>query len=502
MTALKLVNNTGLKSEKNLCYVNTELQLLYSTPDARNFFSSKAYRGNFKGSLPICDELLRLFRTEGRFQSSAAELRRLIGTFYKREDICNGEQQDLEEFHTLLLDVIEIELRSVECEQTRFESKFQGNEQTRRKFLNSTDGCCQQGHVSRTEEERFRVIKIDVPASNRVLSLNNLVSNHFSESAASFSMKCSECCTHKSSCPQTGKCKLREATSQAFLITTPTILYIQLLRFDDFQGTKNETKVTPENILVLPNNDKFKLVSIGNHLGPFINSGHYEALIRSGRSWIKADDANTMRTNLISEISGKNYIFVYRKFSTKAPFVATNCWEEVFEDQPVPPGLHVQLDTQTGKKHAKLLEEPSDIKEGNTKNKEHKNMSNGKGIPENTFENDTSHSEEKNAETEKPEKQNVSRNEGRSKLKKCPMKTEKTKKMNSRKICKGCQNEFRNMDHHLKQSFTCQNYYNIDEVINFSPSTVHEPKIDCTEDSQDKMTANLQTKGEKTNKEI
>ena len=215
--------------------------------------------------------------------------------------------------------------------------------------------------MSRTEEERFRVIKIDVPASNRALSLNNLVSNHFSVNVATFSMKCSDCCTHKSSCPQTGKCKLREATSQAFLITTPTILYIQLLRFDDFQGPKNETKVTPEDILVLPNQDKSNLVSIGNHLGPSIYNGHYEALIRSGRSWIKADDSNTMRTNLISEISGKNYIFVYRKFSTKAPFVATNCWEEVFEDQPVPPGLHIQLDTQTGKKQAKFIEEPGVI---------------------------------------------------------------------------------------------------------------------------------------------
>ena len=69
-------------------------------------------------------------------------------------------------------------------------------------------------------------------------------------------------------------------------------------------------------------------------------------------------------------------------------------------------------------------------------------------------------------------------------------------------MCKGCQNEFRNMDHHLKKSFTCQNYYNIDEVINISPSTKHEPRIGCTEDSQDKMTANLQTKGEKTDQEM
>ena len=131
MAAFRLVNNTGLKPEKNLCYVNTELELLYSTPDVRHLFASKAYRGNF--------------------QSSAAELRRLVGQIYNRENICNGEQQDLEEFHTLLLDVIENELARVGCEHSRFCNKFRGKEQTRRKFLNSTDGCCYQGYTSRTE---------------------------------------------------------------------------------------------------------------------------------------------------------------------------------------------------------------------------------------------------------------------------------------------------------------------------------------------------------------
>ena len=311
MAALKLVNNTGLKSEKNLCYVNTELQLLYSTPDVRSFFASRKYRENYQERLLVCDELSRLFRAKGQFQRSAAELRRLVGQFHRREDILNGVQKDLEEFHTLLMSMIEVELSRVGGRQSRFADKFKGKEQTRRKFLNTPDGCCTNGHMSRTEEEIYRVIKIDVPSTTRVISLNNIVSNHFSESTTTFGMKCSECCEHTTRCPQTGKCKLKQATSQKFLISTPNILYIQLLRFDDFQGQKNETKITPENILVLPNEDKYKLVCIGNHLGPFINNGHYQALIKIGTNWIKADDTNLTKTNLKTEIAGENYIFEY-----------------------------------------------------------------------------------------------------------------------------------------------------------------------------------------------
>jgi ubiquitin C-terminal hydrolase len=186
MAALKLVNNTGLKSEKNLCFVNTELQLLYSIPDVKDFFASKKYRENYPEKLPICDELSRIFRTEGRFQTTAAELRRLIGKLYRREDICNGVQQDLEEFHTLLLGGIDVELARVGGVQSRFVNKFRGREENKRKFLYTADGCCNQGHMSRTEEENFRVIKIDVPATDRIISLNNIVSNHFAENTTLF----------------------------------------------------------------------------------------------------------------------------------------------------------------------------------------------------------------------------------------------------------------------------------------------------------------------------
>ena len=108
MTALKLVNNTSLRSEKNLCYVNTELQLLYSIPDVNQFFTSKKYRESYEQRLPVCDEISRIFGTGGQIQASAAELRRLVGVFHGRSDICNGIQQDIEEFHTCCSGVLKL----------------------------------------------------------------------------------------------------------------------------------------------------------------------------------------------------------------------------------------------------------------------------------------------------------------------------------------------------------------------------------------------------------
>ena len=39
---------------------------------------------------------------------------------------------------------------------------------------------------------------------------------------------------------------------------------------------------------------------------------------------------------------------------TAPPFVATDEWQEVLPGQAVPPGLHVSIDMQTGKKMAKV----------------------------------------------------------------------------------------------------------------------------------------------------
>ena len=225
MSVLKLVNNTGLKSERNLCYVNTELQLLHSIIYIREFFTTEGYKENQHGRSPVCDELSRIFKTAGNIQTSAAELRRLVGSHVKRVDISNGSQQDIEEFHRLLFGIVEKELGS---NGLSLLNKLKGQEQIQRKFVDSTDGCCSKGHISRTEVEDFKIMKINVPNTRDPLSLNYLVRQEYSDNVSTFLMKCSDCCDHHSNCPQTGNCRLQNATGRKILISAPTILIIQL----------------------------------------------------------------------------------------------------------------------------------------------------------------------------------------------------------------------------------------------------------------------------------
>ena len=284
-------------------------------------------------------------------------------------DICNGVQQDMQEFHTLLMSSIEDELTRVGYEQLGFLIKFRGREKTKRVFLNTNDGCCKEGHEARIEQEELKVVTLHVPSTNRMLSLNSMVYDKFSKSTETFEMKCSDCCKHTSNCPQTGKCKLQKAVSKTELVSTPDILYIQLLRFKNYQYPKVETKVKPENVLVLPNNDKYKLLSKGNHLGKFINNGHYQAVVKTGTNLMRADDTHVTSTTLGQEITENNYIFVYKKFGTTKPFVPTNKWEEVLEDQQIPPGLKIQLDKKSGMKYAKLHDSPKSSRIQNQKQK-------------------------------------------------------------------------------------------------------------------------------------
>ena len=86
MAPFKLKNNTGVRSERNLCFVNSALQLLSSIPKFRDLFKSKTYRLNCikNEKLPISDELSRLFNFPGNSSTSAAALRSLIAKSSKK----------------------------------------------------------------------------------------------------------------------------------------------------------------------------------------------------------------------------------------------------------------------------------------------------------------------------------------------------------------------------------------------------------------------------------
>ena len=109
-TWIKLVNNTGLDSERNLCFVNTAIQLLHSIPSVKQFFKDKEYLpAGEETKMPICDELSRLLRNEAKTVSTAV-LRYLVGQASRKLYLCDGSQQDTAEFLTILLQQVDEEI--------------------------------------------------------------------------------------------------------------------------------------------------------------------------------------------------------------------------------------------------------------------------------------------------------------------------------------------------------------------------------------------------------
>ena len=63
-----------------------------------------------KKKMQICDEIARLFSSDGSFSTTAAELRRLVATKSGRNYLDDGTQQDTVEFLTTLLQEVEEEI--------------------------------------------------------------------------------------------------------------------------------------------------------------------------------------------------------------------------------------------------------------------------------------------------------------------------------------------------------------------------------------------------------
>ena len=85
--------------------------------------------------------------------------------------------------------------------------------------------------------------------------------------------------------------------------------------------------------MVLPNSEKYKLISIANHLGSQIKYGHYQALIKIGSKWTICDDDKSFKTTLDKELNENNYVLVYEKIRSVEESPNSNIMEKMFENQ-------------------------------------------------------------------------------------------------------------------------------------------------------------------------
>ena len=229
-------------------------------------------------------------------------------------------------------------------------NKFYGREKVIRKFLNTGDGTCHRcNKYAREDEEEFLTLNLALPESSEPIRLSSLVHDHFAEALEQFDMKCSNCCTCKEACQLSGPCKQRPAVMQNILTKTSDVLFIQILRFNAGSATKNLTKISSDNVLELPNNQKFFLEAVICHQGQRASGGHYVSYIRDDGSWLLCDDDNFYKVD--HSCSSDSYIFIYRK---QLDFQPTNDWQEVQECQAIPTGCVVNMNMETGRKFAKL----------------------------------------------------------------------------------------------------------------------------------------------------
>ena len=177
---MKLVNNTNLVSEKNLCFVNTALQLLNCVPRMNTFFKMREYRlpNEQTKQMRVSEEVTRLFNTAGNFTSSAAELRRLVATKSGRHYLKDGSQQDAIEFLVTLLQEVENEISLLNWEAKTVIQEFWGIEKVEKKFLSNADGICRKCKSRPREEvEKIQVLSLDIPDTSRVTTLRGVLEN-------------------------------------------------------------------------------------------------------------------------------------------------------------------------------------------------------------------------------------------------------------------------------------------------------------------------------------
>ena len=193
------MNNTGLKTEQNICFVNITVQLLKSIPSIQAYFKERCYKLEVPGSkkTEICDEISDIFISSGKRYCSAAKLRNLVTSNSGRLYLSDGSHQDAIEFLMTLLQLVKSETSYL---SNNIIDRLFGLETLEKNFVLGLDGkCVKCSKKPRDEVEEFSVFELEVSASHKIFSLQQLLDTNLSRFNDDSEMKC-DCCTHTNNC--------------------------------------------------------------------------------------------------------------------------------------------------------------------------------------------------------------------------------------------------------------------------------------------------------------
>ena len=301
---MRLCNNTGDRGESNICFLNASLQALNSLDSFREFFVNRDFDPGEK-KFPICDEIARLFRANPESIRSAKELRRLIGEEPGCSVYNDGSQQDASGFLMVLLDLISKGIKKVTGLNSSYMESLNSKQKISHKFISTEDGSCPNcGVPIPVKEELISILPLSTGNNQDVKKICDLLQENYVDSPP-FRRRCEEC-----------QGRNIDEMQKHFARTTKLIshlsetLIIQVAKFDP-QMQQLSRNLWPEGLLETSDGGVYDLISIINHDGSNLDSGHFYTYIeQNDESWREFNDTKTFHWEKKSKISDSNYIYI------------------------------------------------------------------------------------------------------------------------------------------------------------------------------------------------
>ena len=194
MSLFKLCNNTGVREEANICFLNAALQALNSLDYCREFFVNRDYDPGAGMRFPICDEISRIFNfSKTQFVASAGSLRSLIGRMEggSYSYFNDGSQQDSGAFLQLLLNLVDSEISFVTKHKSKFLDELQSKQIISYSFVGTVDGSCSFcGNPGYMREEEFNLLLLTPQKNeNGKIQVKELISQNYDTPMPQFRMR-------------------------------------------------------------------------------------------------------------------------------------------------------------------------------------------------------------------------------------------------------------------------------------------------------------------------
>ena len=284
-----------------MCYINASLNLLNLSTEFSSFFQQYSYleSDDLLQSFPVSAELSKIFSGAVK---SASVLRSAIAEASEQPRFLTWNQQDITDFHHVLLDVLEEEFKRNNC-RTGLEvlDKFLGREKQSLEFLTECRVC---QYKPDDKIDKFDILSLDISANETSRKLTDIVQEHFSK-IDEREMRCQ--------CPDSADKAVRVTSS---ISQAPDNLVIELRRYRIVADNqyKSIQIVRLEDVLTLPTGEEYRLMGVTDHRGATIQSGHYVTFVRSGSDWFLVNDSIVTKVNRDYVTSQDNVLLLYSKY--------------------------------------------------------------------------------------------------------------------------------------------------------------------------------------------